>query len=1066
MLGLNQLDSTRLRFRVRGVSRFGTLFGAALMVTLLGGCPMQTCDDASTCPDDGLFCTGAATCTAGLCGFEGDPCLDAGGVCNEETDSCDTCGLEGQDACDDGNECTDDACVEGSCVATNNTAACDDADACTDDDVCTDGVCGGTAADCDDADACTDDSCDAATGDCVNAPMECADGETCVEGACVLVCDDAGDCDDGDACTDDACVNNACTNTQMDCDDSVDCTDDSCADGACVNTDNCPDGETCDATGNACTSVTACEDDATCDDGVFCNGAETCDLDTGDCVAGTRPCAGDNNGGTCDDGTTTETCSEGDAAAVCTACPAETFDFTLNQDNLTGTGGDDIFSGGLLFNSGSGTSIASLQTGDTANGLAGTDTLDATVNGTAAVPTLAGIENINFTAFAATTITGTNITGVDSLMTSASTATLTVNNMQELTGVGLKDITDGTSGMTIGFATAATTGSTDDIAVAISGSTGAGTLTVNTGATNGHESVSFTTTGSGQNVLNTLALGTGTSMATGNFAGDGHLQVRTVPNTIRTYDGSSATGNLMLGTGTSVAGGTNYATFGTMNVTSLKTGTGDDTVIFNNTLDTNDKAIDLGMGTDVVQASIGATISTFLPFTGVEEVRLNATASGVSVNLTNVTGLTDVTNEADGTANTLTINGVSGKPNLNFRGNNTQAAQTFDTLTYVANDATGSSDTLAINVNNRGTALNATGTTNVHTVGGGVLTAANFETVNTTVSDGPATFSGMTCAAATAFTFTASSNLTLGTVTGATGAVSSVTASGVVGNLSATFAQVTGTVNLGNGTNTVTVSNTSGASVTVSGGTGADTVTCNTANIAENINGNAGADVLDGGDGLDTINGGDGNDTITSDSTTVANADADTITTGSGVDTIILLSNAASSANSDTISDFTTGASGDQFDLDLSSLESAGASDNIAVDFVELQDGSSVVDTDTILIHECAVGSGCTPAANANVIVLITGTVATTALLETALEAGGGTALTIAAAGGDAANAFPVVYTDGTNAYLAICHAEAETTNNTSFDSTDLTCLNLATMSGNTAIAASEFNAANFDFIP
>ncbi len=52
------------------------------------------------------------------------------------------------------------------------------------------------------------------------------------------------------------------------------------------------------------TPAPACEADADCDDGVFCNGAETCDVESGDCADGTPPCAEE----LCDE--ETDTCAE------------------------------------------------------------------------------------------------------------------------------------------------------------------------------------------------------------------------------------------------------------------------------------------------------------------------------------------------------------------------------------------------------------------------------------------------------------------------------------------------------------------------------------------------------------------------------------------------------------------------------------------------------------------------------------------------------------------------------------------------------------------------------------
>ncbi|RME38100.1 MAG: hypothetical protein D6788_08090, partial [Planctomycetota bacterium] len=153
--------------------------------------------------------------------------------------------------------------------------------------------------DCDDGDACTTDTCDSATGDCVHTPVVCDNGlfcdgvETCDSASgcqagtppcsegqacdedndrCRTPCTIDADCDDGLFCNGtEACVNDFCEpGTPPDCDDGVDCTVDSCDEDndVCVNT----------------------ADDSACDDGVFCNGAETCDPASG-CQPGTPPCA-------------------------------------------------------------------------------------------------------------------------------------------------------------------------------------------------------------------------------------------------------------------------------------------------------------------------------------------------------------------------------------------------------------------------------------------------------------------------------------------------------------------------------------------------------------------------------------------------------------------------------------------------------------------------------------------------------------------------------------------------------------------------------------------------------
>jgi hypothetical protein len=174
--------------------------------------------------------------------------------------------------CDDGVGCTDDSCNEGtdSCDNIANDASCDNGLYCDGAETC-DALLdcqAGTAVDCNDGVGCTNDSCNEGTDSCDNLPNNglCDDGLYC-NGA--ETCDALLDCQAG---------------TAVDCDDLVGCTDDSCNEGT----------DSCDNVPN----------NGLCDDGLYCNGAETCDALL-DCQAGTAV--------DCDDsvGCTDDSCNEG-----------------------------------------------------------------------------------------------------------------------------------------------------------------------------------------------------------------------------------------------------------------------------------------------------------------------------------------------------------------------------------------------------------------------------------------------------------------------------------------------------------------------------------------------------------------------------------------------------------------------------------------------------------------------------------------------------------------------------------------------------------------------------------
>ncbi len=182
---------------------------------------------------DSLFCNGVESCVDNLC-QAGTPV-----------------------ACDDGVACTDDVCDEAAdaCTFPPNDAFCSNGLFCDGAETC-DPVAGCQDAppvDCDDGVACTVDSCDEAADACNNSP----DDGVCDNG---LFCDGAEVCDTALGCQ------NA---PPIDCDDGVGCTADACNEA----TDSCDN----------------VADDAVCDNGLFCDGAETCDPVL-DCQDGPDPC--------------------------------------------------------------------------------------------------------------------------------------------------------------------------------------------------------------------------------------------------------------------------------------------------------------------------------------------------------------------------------------------------------------------------------------------------------------------------------------------------------------------------------------------------------------------------------------------------------------------------------------------------------------------------------------------------------------------------------------------------------------------------------------------------------
>jgi len=404
MLGTRQTIFEKLRTKLWGASRIGTLCCLFAVLVFATGCPPRP---PVACTDD-AFCDDNNGCTT-------DTCDVATGDCTNEA------------ACDD-DHCVEDACVD--CLADDE---CDDGLFCNGAETCgADGMCADGTAPCgDDGLFCNGtESCDEAAGACVSSGDPCAAGETCNEATGACECADDADCDDGDACNGaETCVGGACTaGTPLDCDDGLACTDDSCVADACVNTAvTCAVGETC-IEPDGCTAAIPCPNgDADCDDSDLCT-TDACGAD-GFCAFTAVVC--DDS-----DACTTDTCDPADGACVFTdvvcatgeSCiggvctPIGSFNFTLEDDTLTGTPYDDIFTAG----------IGTLNPGDIAVGNGGNDVLNALIVGaTAGDPTLIDIDTMNFTTLNNATFDGANCAAIGAYgVAGASAGSLTLVNVE------------------------------------------------------------------------------------------------------------------------------------------------------------------------------------------------------------------------------------------------------------------------------------------------------------------------------------------------------------------------------------------------------------------------------------------------------------------------------------------------------------------------------------------------------------------------------------------------------------------------------------------------------------
>lgn len=562
-----------------------------------------------------------------------------------------------------------------------------------------------------------------------------------------------------------------------------------------------------------------------------------------------------------------------------------TYALSINADTLTGTAGNDTFTGVVSATA----NTTTATTGDVLNGGAGTDTLNLTIASTANPGLLqtSSIENVTVRALGDATIDLLLANDITSFTSTGGTNDITVNNAQLATTFSVANtITTGgaTADLTVNYRAVDVLGTADVAKLAVE-SAGSSILAAGNTAPTVTNSV--------------LTVGAGIEAIT--LATKGSNWVNVVGTA--TVDKLTVTGN-----------GTNVITVGAMKAAATidaSTSTGTNTFDLVNSLSTGD-VVTGGTGTDTLAftASNTATVTV----SAVETLQVNG---GTAVTTFSANpGLTSLNVRS---TDATTIAGVSSLSNLNYQG--TQVAAYAGTSGNVTLNTAfgGSADALAINVGNQGVTANgsynigtlkvsgiegitltqadmlATGTTTavIHDTGLKTLAATTpgnlALTLSTFASDAPG-FSG---SASTTGSNTVTS-IDLGGVTGTANMTfqagtfaAAATVKAAVGGSTFGFGAETAsdviTVTGGNGVDSITTGNAGTYVVTLGGGatntfTGAALTAAASGNTV-NVTGGDGADDITGGANADVINGGAGNDTIR------GGLGADTLNGGLGADT-------------------------------------------------------------------------------------------------------------------------------------------------------------------------------------
>lgn len=382
-------------------------------------------------------------------------------------------------------------------------------------------------------------------------------------------------------------------------------------------------------------------------------------------------------------------------------------------DLVTGTSGNDQVDASLFFNATSGSFLQTLNTGDSVDGGAGTDTLLAGFNNAVAqtiTPTLTSIENlvVNATGTAGTTLDLAGATGL---------ATVTLNNGRgpgELTIANLRSLlstitlSNDQAGLTVNSAAATVAGTADTVALALS-QVGGSTVTAPVVALPGYEVLNLTSSGPAANAITVGGYAAGTLV---NVAG-------TTSATVSTGTGTNAI--TISGTGLTGSAALTVDASGAASDVRISGSPNGDTAAFGANYTSAD-SFDGGTGIDTLSmssagaAGVSATQANLLNLEvlsfidGVTNAAYSPNAFGGATTLT--------LNAASAAGTSFSVNFGAGTSNLNLLANNPSNAGVGS---FTVN-AAGSAITDVLNL-----ALGNAGTSGVSE---SAFTSNGFETVN------------------------------------------------------------------------------------------------------------------------------------------------------------------------------------------------------------------------------------------------------------------------------------------------------------------------------------------------
>jgi hypothetical protein len=362
------------------------------------------------------------------------------------------------------------------------------------------------------------------------------------------------------------------------------------------------------------------------------------------------------------------------------------FSLTSGTETVTGTDGDDTIIDAVT------SALSSARTFDVTDvidGGDGADSLNLTMNAAFAgfsTGSMTNVETVNLTNASAIsrTFDATGITGVETYNIDATEAAVTLTDLEGAVTVNVSNQSDGN--FTTAFATGADTSDAMTVGLTNMGtadddSTDADETETVTVTIADIEALTLNVTG-----VNVVDLG-GTDLTDLTIAGAGSLEMANVSTSLETVDAAEATGDLEL----------NLTNAGANSLTSIATGSGDDTVTINAEDTLANASIDLGEGTDTLFfGAMGGARTVQYALAGAENLEIGAIGNVLTFSGTDSTGMESIVVDSTADEDASFVNMGSGDYAFVAQGANANGAVITSTHTGASTVSTvASADTIA-----------------------------------------------------------------------------------------------------------------------------------------------------------------------------------------------------------------------------------------------------------------------------------------------------------------------------------------------------------------------------------